>query len=376
MLTRITRSTVLLGLLAVLAVGCSDGDDNGGQLTTREFVAAAAVAQCDDLGDCCAQDGHPFDEPSCRTRVRSVLQDLVDGGAVVYDGDAAARCVAAMRASPGQCETTSDEFLACRVVLRGTRTVGEPCASPQECAGFGDGDAFCTPPEGGGAEVCTAAERPLAPAGEGEACGWTCDVTGGCTSLVNGESATCQVTDGLYCARATGTCARLVAAGGSCAGETLACEVGAFCDGQRCATLRQLGESCPTREACVAGAFCDDGTCTAPRGEGESCALRYGGCDAQTCSSPDPTACRPGLFCGRRDGRPTCLAPQPNGAACSTFTECSSGWCEIPSCHDDGCSDVGVCADPKRTTAEICAGDFGEEDASARHVTGTARAPG
>lgn len=101
------------------------------------------------------------------------------------------------------------------------------------------------------------------------------------------------------------------------------------------------------------GVFCDDGVCAALRDEGESCALRYGGCDAQTCSSPDPTACRPGLLCSTRDGRPTCVAPQPNGAACTSFVECSSHWCEMPSCSGDGCSAVGVCRDPKRTLPTV-----------------------
>ena len=363
MVTRITRTTTPFGLLALLSLGCSDGGDNGRPVTAREFVAASAVAQCDDFGACCAQDEHPFDERSCRARLRSVLQTLADSDATVYDADAAGMCLAAMHASPGQCQTTSDEFFTCRAVFRGTRSVGEPCAAPQECAGFASGDVFCAPPEEGGVEVCTAVQRPLAPVGEGAACGWTCDLAGGCTSLANGESATCLMADGLYCASATGTCTRLVAAGGSCAGETLACVAGTFCDGERCAALRQLGESCPTRAVCAEGAFCDDGTCTALRDEGESCALRYGGCDAQTCRSPDPSACRTGLLCSTRDGRPTCVAPRPNGAACTSFSECSSRWCELPSCAGDGCSAVGVCRDPKRTTAELCAGDFSEEDA-------------
>lgn len=364
MATQITRTQGLLGFLAMLTLGCSDASDGGGSLSTREFIQAAALAECDDFGDCCAQDEHPFDEQRCRARVRSVLEALADNDAVVYDADAAGGCVRAFRASPGQCETMADEFQSCGAVFRGTKPLGAPCAAPQECLGFADGDVFCWQPAGSELDVCARVDRPLAPVGEGEACGWTCDLDGGCTSFGSGLPGTCLISDGLYCAQATDTCTLLVAAGGSCAGETLACPVDTFCDGERCTQLRQLGEACPTRTGCVAGAFCDDGLCTALRGENEGCGLRYGGCDELTCLSPDHAACQAGLYCSTRDGLPKCIAPQPDGAACTSFQECSSSWCETGSCSGDDCSASGVCTEPKRTTSEFCAGDFSDEDAA------------
>lgn len=361
MAIQVTRSNALLGLLATIALGCSDGGGGAGSLPAAQFVAAAAVAECDDFGDCCAQDQHPFDAQRCRANVTTVLQARVDNAAILYDAEAAAHCVAALRASPGQCATTPDEFESCLAVFRGSKPIGAPCAEPQECAGYAEDDVFCWPTPESEQPVCAQANRPLEPVGEGDACGWTCDQ--GCTSFGSSASGACLISDGLYCANATSTCTPLVAEGGSCAGESLACSSGTFCDGERCARLRADGESCPSSASCAGGLFCDDGLCAPLRGEGESCALRYGGCgDVAPCTYADPTACQTGLACSTSDGLPVCRAPQPDGAACASFQECSSGWCERGTCAGDACEPVGVCGPPRRTSPEFCAGDF--EDAS------------
>jgi len=107
-------------------------------------------------------------------------------------------------------------------------------------------------------------------------------------------------------------------AGESCDGS---CLPGLYCNAANlCETPHAAGEPCDVdhlQSTCVAPAFCDTTTsiCVEPRGVGEAC---------------DPndiyhTECASGLDCSLVSA--TCVAPQPDGAACLDDTYCLSFYC-------------------------------------------------
>lgn len=341
MATRWAHGSAIAGLLATMILGCSDGNDGGGDgpLAPAEFVRTAVTLFCDDYGDCCEQDGYAYSAARCRAGYAEGLEEILGRATVEYDAEAGGRCVRALRESPGQCDSTPDEFEACRSVFRGTVADGEPCVESVDCAGF-PGSAFCVERSvDDPRQVCMTVPAPSPPvrAGRGESCTGTCRPDDGSTSCVwtgSAPAVLCSTEEGLYCARATSTCEPLIPEGASC-------------------------ERDPGFLGCVAGTFCEHERCVPERGEGESCLVDV--CTSPlSCASPNEIACAPGLRCPVNDPDPRCVAPKPDGSTCTSFAECASGWCERACDERQSCADTGVCGAPKRTTREQCAGVFTE----------------
>lgn len=340
MAIRAAHWSAFAGLLATMILGCSDANDgaNDAAVDAADFIPAAAVAICDDFGACCAQEGHAFAAAPCRRSTTSAFEARLARDTVQYDAEAAGRCVRALHASPGQCDTTPEEFQACDDVFRGTLREGEACTEGFECAGF-PGSALCVAT---GADetrqVCVAAPTLPARAHRGDPCDGTCRADEGplsCNASSPSPVAYCFTEDGLYCARATSTCEPLLPEGAAC-------------------------ERDPGFPGCVAGTFCEHERCVPVRGENDSCLVDV--CTAPlSCAAPNELACGPGLHCTLSDPDPRCIAPLPDGSTCRAFTECASGWCERLCDQGQSCADTGVCGPPKRTTREQCLGGFAED---------------
>jgi len=101
----------------------------------------------------------------------------------------------------------------------------------------------------------------------------------------------------------------------------------------QCLPRKKEGDTCGASRDCDAGLRCRVGKCRPPGEQGDDC-------DADE-------SCKPGLFCGRSDaqrddvdaGEATadaarvCLAPLPDGAACSRHLQCQGA------CNDGKCID-------------------------------------
>lgn len=335
MARRITPAGAITGLLATLLLGCSDGNDGGGDgpLAASDFIPAAAAGICADLGDCCEQDRHPFSAESCRRSYTGALEERLARDTVAYDADAGGRCVRALRASPGSCDVTPEEFDACNGVFRGTVPVGAECVEGPDCIGFPDTALCVTGGASGEQQVCTAvypSQQPLR-AAQGDACSSTCrpDAPYGCTSFGPDPVHACFTDDGLYCGQETSTCVPLIPAGGSC--------------------------SLAEQHGCTPGTFCEFGRCVPSRAEGESC-VANACAPPSSCASPSDAACGAGLLCTLDSTAPRCIAPQPDGSTCDASRECASGWCDHDCGGGGGCTSPGTCGPPRRSSRDLCAG--------------------
>ncbi len=132
----------------------------------------------------------------------------------------------------------------------------------------------------------------------------------------------------------------------------VACADGLVCDAggsKTCVPLVAIGEECEPNVPCVPGAYCDammvcaaqsgvDAACTGDEGCGEGLT-----CDAMMCR-PIPQAgeacvavCAAGFYCGMG----TCVAEQPEGAACAANEACAGDL----ACVDQVCTAElpGIC---------------------------------
>ena len=129
----------------------------------------------------------------------------------------------------------------------GTIQRGEACAEQAACA---DG-LYCS-----SKRVCSP------PLEEGEAC-----------DPYSGAKVPCA--EELYCSVWSDACERILAAGEPCDDKKSRCEEGHVCrslsEGDRCAPLGTLGDSCHAGRDCADGLVCKDGACLPPAGPGGPC---------------------------------------------------------------------------------------------------------
>jgi hypothetical protein len=260
---------------------------------------------------------------------------------------------------------------ACRKYASGTSCGASSCSNgTQKSGGICDGNGACGP---GGTTPC-------APYICGQkACKTSCasdnDCVGGTTCLNNlcgqkkgngtacgagSECASGNCADGVCCdAGCGGLCQACTAAkkgggaDGSCGNVVAGADPDSECTDQGAMSCADDG-SCDGSGACrkyAPGTVCIQPSCA--NGAQSSAATCSGGMCGGSVSTPcspyicGPTACKTscagdgdcsaGHFCQNT----VCVAPQPQGSACTAGNQCSTGFCADGYCCDTACS--GVC---------------------------------
>jgi hypothetical protein len=263
----------LVVLFVGLACGCGSTDQDKPS-SAQELPQAFAEAVCSSLARCCEHQSHDFDRAQCQQSLKVDIAGEVaeyDGLRVDFDADAAALCIAdyanaACLAKPSE---PYDVKRHCKVMFKGRVEPGGSCQSSDECRVEPGRESQCV--EG----VCELESEPAAGASLGEQCGSTCkrssaDQLGCEPALVGFEDPAeepglppCFTSDELQCSGVSGarTCQPLIAEGESCAGSSLGCSPGTFCDldTRLCLAQTESGPCDPqlATEACTANASCD-----------------------------------------------------------------------------------------------------------------------
>lgn len=123
------------------------------------------------------------------------------------------------------------------------------------------------------------------------------------------------------------------------------CPAGQVCAGERCAGLSTVGTSCVS-DCAETGAKCDNSVCCANR-DGACCTSdsdcpRGLACDVASaqcaflCDETTNNGCVPGTVCQGS----SCVPPLANGSACSSATQCESGFCVDGTCCDTACDSL------------------------------------
>ncbi len=256
----------------------------------------------------------------------------VKAGTVVYHGDKAAVCIAALTCGNFLTETAP---AACTGVTVGTLATGKACSAGAECASENcDGSAECP-------GTCGAAPKPIAVGAECEA-GGECDglcVAGKCTAYGSGKNGqACR--DGtcapdMYCEHDElvneGVCAARAIVGQACKDGT--CAENLFCKGLGpaktgvCASAgSKVGDACDTGEAqanqCTYGLYCLPGP---------SSGATQGNCMARIqpgaeCKSTGLSPCLyEDMGCHGPQGNVTCRPRPAKGEACTLPEDDASG---------------------------------------------------
>jgi hypothetical protein len=234
---------------------------------------------------------------------------LADTG---YSVGSAVACTAAYRAAT--CDGVITAVAPACAPGGGTRAVGQPCASPDQCQSGHCAALPATGAGGGGG----AAE---APSGCG-VCAPRADIGQSCAD----DAAACVA--GSACV--AGVCVALATFASSCAaGEP--CDLGLVCDGTLCVPGGAAGATCDAMTPCDPGAAlgCAAGVCAAPvwAEGGQPCLAAIDG-------EPVPV-CIASSHCG---GGGICVAAAEDGAACGGApgvscyppAVCSGGFCTSP----------------------------------------------
>lgn len=193
-----------------------------------------------------------------------------------------------------------------------------------------------------------------------------CDAPLGADAPCNAET---DCADGFWCVNATGTpqCTERLGVGDSCS-MGVPCRAELYCDLRttECAARGSVGDDCDREQydGCEDSLHCAwNGKCVSRGGEGDPCtALTTGSCDLglfcdrtdHTCEPPSGEdgpclpgefeSCEEGLYCacdgqecsdfdpGVQDPGEVCEAMKPNGQACGSSTQCTSGSCVDGKC--------------------------------------------
>jgi hypothetical protein len=301
--------------LALLAVaGCGGG--SGASIPLADLGARLVDAICTrevrcgvypDKATCVAASGDLLDEGQ-------VTSD-VDSGKTLYDGKAAADCLAGYDSPSGYGSCSNSVVLsspgvkACGKALTGTLMIGAACLNSEVCASGTCDRAACTTGVACCTGVCAAAKTTVA---IGDDC----------------SSATVTCPDGSFCqgTPSTGmTCVAKIAAGQPCTNLT-DCAPGTLCVSDAttgagiCGTLPTRGQSCMAVQFCDAATdYCNTttGLCTARVTPGGACPM-MNECVAYATCNTTTTA--------------TCVAQGSVGAACLVAADCLSGNCAAGSC--------------------------------------------
>ena len=280
------------------SVGCEDGGAAGDSIPIEQLDQRGAASICAYAVRC----GLFPDAASCAGTLFRRLQVLADvtAGKVLYDGNAAARCVdwyAARGCAVSEPEPPPSQ--SCDAVFTGTLPDGRACVADDQCR----------------SDHCDA-------------------------SACSGADACCP-----------GVCASALPVGGDCAKPGQICAVGAFCKFDltgavgTCTLRVAAGQPCTRSDLCVPGQFCDiapltgSGTCDRPPARGEACPAGSCGslsdvCDPFTARCVARTAiggacftdrtCVPFAHCDTTSTM-TCVARSAAGGACTADSDCLTG---------------------------------------------------
>lgn len=314
-LSLLAAGCVLASMAAAACGGTTEGGKGGGGGSS--VVSEGPVAQdqlpqkyadaiCDNSAPCCQKYGYQYDATKCSEGMRGELEkEIGNVQGVTYDAAKAGECVAWVKKIVTQCIVSDAEVEAmkksCAAVWKGSKAEGEPCGNDVECAGADTGTVECneTFVDGGFSGTCTKSTTAEAPRGvKGSSCNSTCfsstygsECSGGGGTGGSGPTpgpAECWVDDGLQCDEATYTCIDLVAEGQPCSWSDF-CVKSAWCNSGTCAPKSPVGGDCASAmmsSACVDGAWCDEGTkkCAAQVGDGAAC-TSYAQCTTGRCAN-------------------------------------------------------------------------------------------
>jgi hypothetical protein len=283
-----------------------------------EICAALVKADCDFRTRCGAYASpipcgsyYPDTDPCAQLQVAGV-----DAGRVAYDGFKGAQCVA--KVTTQDCETVVD-IPACDSMFTGLVPLNGSCIDRGDCAG----DAFCRTPVG----VCGGHCVPRI------AVGMSATDDDECVEGAHPYDGTCltDVPHGGACGFLDGGTDQR-----SCAGPD-ACRDFTLADGgivSRCAVGALTGGPCADLDAGINGcsffAFCDSANTCRARLD------RDAGCD------PNGYACKYDLWCSTAVSPPSCQPGSLLDEPCSFFT-CLSGYCDGVGTAPDGGIALGTC---------------------------------
>ena len=371
---RKVSAIVLVSALLAACGGSSSEFTSGGPIALDQLPDKLSVALCKAEQDCSPFFyGIAFANRDCKTTLADQLREAtftqiqvrVDAKRIIYDGDKAQSCLAAV--TTGSCSVLDNHLPeVCREALTGTIAVGGNCDIDDECSGH----SHCLVTAG----ACPGKCEPVVTAGVTCAADSDCDV-------------------GLTCSKVTLHCAVPAAVGEPCQGGSGAeCAAGLLCvgsdDGQKrpgsCQPFEQavtgkVGEACDLQDGpwCVAGAACvldsttpTVATCHAVAKAGGSCGfgipsecpagqycplqltdLALGKLTATCAALPTSgESCAPAVGFARCAGslvcdesttplKPTCIALRSLGQSCANDDLCKSQHCVGSVCVPDS-----VCA--------------------------------
>jgi hypothetical protein len=301
-----------LVLAVTLLVACG-GDDDGGPLTVDGLPTAIVNAQCGAFVRC----GLITDVATCRSLDNDVdidaeLVAAVNHGTVIFNANEASLCIAGFgeTCEPGR---LFEENEHCDLAFEGTVAAGGTCyinaqCISQQCQTVSCPDACC-------AGTCYGDAAPTRP-GVGESCALStncldsyCDPTTELCTALKPAGAQCQDSDECAQGFCSGTCMAYPQAGQPCvSGETSCASIGLYCDTttQVCTEYALEGETCGTVR-CSPAYTCTGSTCVLKPRVGDSC-------DPETRDCIDDSYCEPTTL--------RCTAPKPDGASCTSGSEC------------------------------------------------------
>ena len=292
--------------IALLAAG-TDDDGGSGPIPIDGLQNALVNTFCNVYVNCGLID----DVATCRMldidlEIDKNVIAAVEAGKVIYHGDNARACLAAL--SGAGCEVNalnrSDNAAVCDLMFEGTVAADGQCAIDEECL----------------SQQCNVTSCP-------DAC---------CQGTCFGDAPPPRPRVGESCAM------------------SFDC-IDSFCDSTSriCTAYRQLGAPCTSDSECAAGACVVD-VCTALPGPGEAC----------TPSTSDPGCSHVGYVCSATTS--TCVQFGLTGDTCATTRDCSpiyncntAGNCELRPTIGDPCNDTtsaGLCIDTSycEPTSQIC----------------------
>lgn len=344
----------------------------------EEFMRQLSDASCRLLVACESKFSiaGPLLQQTCHPSSSFLFEAFADGlaaGTVVYDAEAASRCLDAFAELPCTDVFAPTTLPGCDDVFVPAVPAGGACAGRQECIdGVCEIGASCPGTcvaLGGAGTSCSGGDCQddlicymgscEAPHPAGGACADDVDCERG---LRCGDEGTCEplLADGAPCANnfecagasvcSNGMCGPGAAEGEACeTGFTpsVTCQVGLRCDpaSETCVPVSLPGEACAANVNCPATFWCDGGTCEPLPALGEPCAgapgCFRGLCDAGTCRlgregepcssglSATPATCESGLYCGPGA---TCAPTLAEGEACVDPAACGAAF----DCRDTG----------------------------------------
>lgn len=316
---------------------CHPGNEAGGRLDaaleagTVVYDAEAATrclralesVQCADFADELGRCHDEVWQPTLPANGACAIDEECIDGRCLREAECPGRCVA-YGAVSAPC---TDAFFDCRPELACVsgacaerRAVGESCTNGGECA---EG-LLCR------ASVC--AERPTlgeaceGSRGSGSDCAGSLVCVGGMCAegATSGDCFSTPCAEGYRCDEDTLQCIAVAPPGGACTLDAQ-CPFTFFCDRGRCTALPIAGELCGEAPICAEG-VCMDGRCTLVEEGGD--------CSAELDPRVFFDACASGLYCGSGS---VCTQRLAEGADCTTIRyciethECRDGFCR-PRC--------------------------------------------